>query len=145
MEIGRTCVDPEYRSGSAMSLLFSGLAHFLEDHKLDYLMGCASIPLDADFKNANAIVAHLKEHHYTDESLRVYPKIGLPSVDFDKNFDAEKHIPPLLATYLRIGVKVCGEPFWDKEFNVADAFILLKREDANQRYMRRFLKKTATQ
>lgn len=142
MEIGRTCVDPEYRSGSAMILLFSGLANFLEDHKLDYLMGCASIPLDANFENANAIVAHLEEHHYTDKSLRVYPKVGLPNVNFDKDIDAEKQIPPLLAAYLRIGVKVCGEPFWDKEFNVADAFILLKREEANQRYMKRFLKNT---
>lgn len=140
MEIGRTCVAPEYRSSSAMFLLFSGLANFLEDNHLDYLMGCASIPLDADLSQANAIVAYLQEHHYTDKSLRVYPKIPLPKVAFDASIDAKKLIPPLLATYLRIGVKVCGEPYLDKEFNVADAFILLERTQANQRYMKRFLK-----
>lgn len=144
MEIGRTCVDPDYRSGSAMILLFSGLANFLEDNNLDYLMGCASIPLDEDLKEANAIIDYLKEHHYTDESLRVYPKVALPYAESSDVKEVEKRIPPLLGAYLRIGVKVCGEPCLDKEFNVADAFILLDRTKANKRYMKRFLKNKPT-
>ncbi len=141
MEIGRTCVDPEYRSTSAMFLLFAGLANFLEDNQLDYLMGCASIPLDKDLSQANAIMAHLRDAHFTLENQRVVPKIPVPKAAFDRNIDVKDKIPPLLTTYLRIGVKVCGEAFLDNDFKVADVFILLDRKQANQRYMKRFFKK----
>lgn len=45
MEIGRTCVHPDYRTGSTIALLWSGLARFMVMNRIDYLMGCASIPL----------------------------------------------------------------------------------------------------
>ena len=38
-------------------------------------------------------------------------------------------MPPLLKAYMRLGAKICGEPCWDEDFQVADVFILLKRDD----------------
>jgi putative hemolysin len=45
LEVGRTCVHPDYRNGAVIGLLWSGLARFMLMHRYDYLMGCASIPL----------------------------------------------------------------------------------------------------
>ena len=57
--------------------------------------------------------------------------------------DGKALMPPLLKAYLRIGLKVCGEPCLDKAFNVADALILLDRKDMNQRYLRHFTRSEA--
>ena len=38
-------------------------------------------------------------------------------------------MPPLLKAYMRLGAKICGEPCWDEDFQVADVFILLKRDE----------------
>jgi len=138
MEIGRTCVDPDFRSGAVIALLWSGIGQFMTTYGIDYLMGCASISLAEGTTKALAIIDYLREKHFTDESLRVTPKIGLAKMQV--NQDGKSLVPPLLKTYLRIGAKVCGEAFHDRDFNVADVLILLPKEDINQRYLRHFAK-----
>lgn len=141
MEIGRTCVDPNFRSGAVIGLLWSGIAQFMSAHNMDYLMGCASIPLNDGYSRAVAIINHLREKHFTPECTRAEPKHHMPRIEVD--MEGRSLVPPLLKAYLRIGVKVCGEPCLDKEFNVADALILLGRNDINQRYLRHFAKTEA--
>lgn len=138
MEIGRTCVDPNFRSGAVIGLLWSGIGQFMTSQKIDYLMGCASISLADGAARALAIIDYLRDKHFTDEAMRVTPKIGLAKMQV--NLDGKALLPPLLKTYLRIGAKVCGEAFHDREFNVADVLILLPKDDINQRYMRHFAK-----
>ncbi len=141
MEIGRTCVDPDFRSGAVIGLLWSGIAQFMAAHKMDYLMGCASISLNDGYSRAVAIVNHLRDKHYTSEDMRAEPKVHMPRIDVE--LYGKALVPPLLKAYLRIGVKVCGEPCLDKEFNVADALILLKSDEINQRYLRHFARAEA--
>lgn len=138
MEIGRTCVAPDFRSGAVIGLLWSGIAHFMEHNHIDFLMGCASIPLADGYSRAIAIIDYLRNHHFTDEYTRAEPKVQMPRTEVV--LDGKRLIPPLLKAYLRIGVKVCGEPFLDKDFNVCDALILLGKKDMNQRYLRHFVK-----
>ena len=47
-------------------------------------------------------------------------------------------MPPLLKAYMRLGARICGEPCWDEDFQVADVFILLKRDELCPRYARHF-------
>ncbi|GAA6144043.1 GNAT family N-acetyltransferase [Thalassolituus maritimus] len=138
MEIGRTCVDPDFRSGAAIGYLWGFLAEYLEAHRIDYLMGCCSIPVQGGYEEANAIMNHLREKHMTDATMRAEPMIPVPFVA--TSLDGKTLIPSLLKAYLRIGVKVCGEPFLDKDFGVADAMILLRREDMNYRFLSRILR-----
>lgn len=136
MEIGRTCVDPNYRSGAVIGLLWAKIGQFINDHKIDYLMGCASISMLDGGAKAIAVLNYLREDHFTDENLRVVPKNPLPQ--FDVNIDGKNHLPALLKTYLRMGAKVCGEAYIDREFNVADVVILLAKKDIKPRYLRHF-------
>lgn len=136
MEIGRTCVDPDFRSGAVIGLLWSAMAQFMSAHNIDYLMGCASIPLSDGYARTVAIINHLRDKHFTAADMRAEPKVHMPRIGVD--LDGKSMIPALLKAYLRIGVKVCGEPCLDKDFNVADALILLARDDINQRYLRHF-------
>lgn len=136
MEIGRTCVDPNYRSGAVIGLLWSKIGQFINEHNIDYLMGCASISMQDGGATAIAIVNHLREKHFTPEHLRVTPKIPLDQ--FTVNIDGKSQVPALLKTYIRMGAKVCGEAFIDKDFNVADVVILLAKQDIKPRYLRHF-------
>lgn len=136
MEIGRTCVDPNYRSGAVIGLLWSKIGQFINQQKIDYLMGCASISMLDGGAVAISVVNYLRDSHFTQESLRVVPK--KPLAQFGINIDGKKHLPALLKTYLRMGAKVCGEAFVDDEFKVADVVILLAKKDIKARYLRHF-------
>jgi putative hemolysin len=136
LEIGRTCVDPAYRNGGTIAVLWGELAEVLNQGGYSYLMGCASIPMQDGGIQAHAIMQRLRERYLCTEHLRAEPKKPLPSLDIPSNVIAE--MPPLLKAYMRLGAKICGEPCWDEDFQVADVFILLKRDELCPRYAKHF-------
>ena len=138
MEIGRTCVDPNYRSGAVIGLLWSGIGQYLITQEIDNLMGCASIPIDAEKEIASAVLKHLEENHSIEKSLQVTPYKSFPVQP--TSLDGKFLTPPLLKAYLRIGARIGGPAYWDESFNVADAMMILNRSQMNQRYLKHFLK-----
>lgn len=137
MEIGRTCIHPDYRSGAAINALWSGLAAFIAEQRIDYLIGCASMPLGVNNGAAQALYAELVQRHLVSENLRVNPHLPLP-----RRTDvacSQYTLPPLLKAYLRLGAQIGGEPCLDPDFNVADVFILLATRRIERRYARHFL------
>ncbi|MGQ7956784.1 L-ornithine N(alpha)-acyltransferase [Pseudomonas sp. SP16.1] len=136
LEIGRTCVDAAYRNGATIAVLWSELAEVLNEGGYRYLMGCASISMQDGGIQAQAIMQRLRERHLCTEHLRAEPRHPLPPLDVPGNVIAE--MPPLLKAYMRLGAKICGEPCWDRDFQVADVFILLKRDELCPRYARHF-------
>lgn len=140
MEIGRTCVHIDYRNGLIISLLWSQVAKFMAEHSVDYLMGCASIPLQDDRRNA--LFSELVERYSSHADLRVYPKV--PLRPDHENVEPPLPIPPLLRAYLRLGAQICGEPCWDANFKVADVFILVGFENLQKRYIRHFFDRLHT-
>lgn len=139
MEIGRTCVHPDYRNGATIGALWSGLAAFIAERNIDYLIGCASIPLGENGAMAQTVFSALAQRYLTPESLRVKPLIPLPRHDIVARDDYP--LPPLLKAYLRVGAQICGEPFLDEDFQVADVFILLSTRQLARRYARHFLER----
>jgi putative hemolysin len=138
MEVGRTCVHPDYRSGATIALLWQGLARYLVINRIDYLIGCASIPLRHGTDEALAIYRRLSDRHLAPAHCRVYPRQSLPRVNL-AGAQPEVTIPPLIKGYLRAGAKIGGEPAWDPQFNVADLFILLRTDSISERYSRHFI------
>ena len=136
LEIGRTCVHPAYRNGATIAVLWAELADVLNQGGYRYLMGCASIPMRDGGVQAQAIMQRLRERHLSTELLHACPKNPLPALALPDNVIAET--PALLKAYMRLGAKICGEPCWDPDFQVADLFILLKRDELCPRYARHF-------
>ena len=52
VEVGRSCIHPDYRSGGVITLLWAGLADYMVRNDYDYLMGCASIGMADGGHNA---------------------------------------------------------------------------------------------
>lgn len=139
MEVGRTCVHPDYRNGATLGLLWSGLARYMTLNKYQYLIGCASIPMNLGIRQVGAICKHLRQYHLSPPEWRVFPRVPVPLLHEETTETLSVDIPPLLRGYMHLGALICGEPAWDPEFNVADLFILLDTGRLNTRYMRHFV------
>lgn len=138
LEVGRTCIAPEFRSGSAIAVLWSGLAGFIQMHGFDYLFGCASVPLGERDIQAAAIMNRLRRQAMAPAELRVTPRAPLLTTQApDDILDAP--LPALLRAYVRLGAKACGEPCRDPDFGVADVLMLLDVDALNPAYSRHFL------
>jgi putative hemolysin len=137
VEIGRSCVHPDFRSGATITLLWAGLAKFMLENRYDYLIGCASIPMHDGGFAAASLYRQLGEHMSPAE-YRVFPRCALP-LEALKHEETKAEMPPLIKGYLRAGSWVCGEPAWDPDFNTADLPILLPMSKLDQRYAKHFL------
>ncbi len=140
MEIGRTCVHPDWRRGGTIAALWAGLAQFMADNRFGYLVGCASIPMDDGGAAARAIADRLLAHHRAPAERRVRPRRPLPALAGQAETSATR-LPPLLKAYMRLGATVGGEPCWDPAFGCADLFILLESADLQARYLRHFVER----
>lgn len=71
VEIGRSCVHPDYRTGATIALLWSGLAQYMTHRGYDYLIGCASISMADGGHGAAALFDQLGEYMSPDRIPRL--------------------------------------------------------------------------
>lgn len=138
VEVGRSCVHPDYRNGGTITLLWAGLAEYMLKNGYDYLIGCASISMTDGGHAAASIYRQASARHLGPIEWRVFPRCPLPLAALEQQ-DLEAALPPLIKGYLRIGAYVCGEPAWDPDFNTADLLLLLPLARMNPRYMKHFI------
>jgi putative hemolysin len=139
VEVGRSCVHEDYRSGGVITLLWAGLAQYMAQNKYDFLIGCASISMADGGHNAANIFNKIKSDKMSPAEWRVFPNCALPYEALGDR--AEEFLPPLIKGYLRLGAYVCGDPAWDPDFNTADLLMLLPMSRLNKRYAKHFLGK----
>jgi putative hemolysin len=138
LEVGRTCVDPDYRGSAVLTTLWSALVQYALEGQFDYLLGCASITPGVSGYAVDAVYRAIDPQNIAPTELRVKPLIPVPR-DLRCQRD-ESGIPPLLKAYLRFGALVCGEPYWDEDFNCMDLFILLPLDQLQERYSKHYMR-----
>lgn len=138
VELGRACVHQNYRHGGTITMLWAGLAKYMQMHNFEYMIGCASVPMLDGGHMAASLYHRLKDAHLSPPEYRVFPHNPLPIASL-KN-DLQVVCPPLIKGYLRLGAYICGEPAWDASFNTADMLVMLPLSQINRRYAAHFLK-----
>jgi len=138
VELGRSCVHADYRSGSVIMALWSGLAQYMTQHGYDVMLGCASIPMADGGHYAASLFQSLKSDQIAPLELHAFPKLPLPIERLRNNLVVEA--PPLIKGYLKLGAKICSAPAWDPDFNTADLLTILRLSDMNPRYAKHFFK-----
>jgi putative hemolysin len=138
VEIGRSCVHADYRTGTTITLLWAGLARYMLENRYEYLIGCASISM-ADGGHAAASLYNRLGESMCPIEYRVFPRCPLPLAALKNDLPAA--LPPLLKGYLRAGAYVCGDPAWDPDFNTADLPILMPMSRLDGRYAKHFMGK----
>lgn len=137
VEVGRSCIDPAYRTGAAIMLLWSGIADLMQRGGYRYLLGCASVSLRDDGVTAAKVWREASSFRAAELDMpRLKPLNRYPIEKLNNHLPAK--IPPLIKGYLNLGATICGEPAWDPDFNTADFPILLDLQRLDPRYKRHF-------
>lgn len=136
-ELGRSCVDPAWRSGGVILMLWSSLADFMLRNGLDLMIGCASVPMRDGGCAAASLWHQLRQRHLAPIERHVLPRLALPVDELRCDLPVEP--PPLVKGYLRCGAKLLGPPAWDPDFGTADLPLMLDLNDATDAFRRHFL------
>ena len=137
VELGRSCVHPEWRSGGAILALWGALAEFMVRNELDTMIGCASVSMRDGGHVAASLWEQLRQTHLAPIERQVRPRLPLPVEELRRDLNVEA--PALIKGYLRCGAKVLGPPAWDPDFNTADLPMLMRIADLPSRYRKHFL------
>lgn len=137
VEIGRSCVHADYRSGATIARLWAGLMTYATQHGYRYFMGCASLSMADGGYIAAGVYRGLANSHLSPVEYRAFPRCELPLQALDRDVAALP--PPLVKGYIRVGAWICGAPAWDPDFNTADLLMLLPLSRMDARYARHFM------
>ena len=137
VELGRSCVHPDWRRGGVILALWGALTAFMQRNRLDTMIGCASIGMHDGGHLAASLWEQLRHSHLAPVERQVSPRLPLPIADLQRDLRVEA--PALIRGYLRCGAQVLGPPAWDPDFNTADLPLMMRMEDMPQRYRRHFL------
>jgi putative hemolysin len=138
VEIGRACIHPDHRNGEALLQLWAGLAAYARHNGKRHLFGCSSIPGN-DVTTAWLACRDLERRRAFHPTLRVRP-VAACRMDLagDRWTTSEGRLPPLLASYLRLGAVVLGEPAIDRDFGTIDFLTSIDLETMTRRTARHF-------
>ncbi|MGP1394075.1 MAG: GNAT family N-acetyltransferase [Inquilinaceae bacterium] len=143
LELGRSCVDPGYRTGQTMQLLWRGIAAYVFQHDIELLFGCASLP-GTDPNEVALPLSYLYHYHLAPPALR--PKAlkdrytGMRLLEpgsFDQR-SAIATLPPLIKGYLRVGGMIGDGAVIDEQFNTTDVCVVVKTDLVTDKYYRHY-------
>jgi len=152
LELGRSCVDVEYRTRSTMQLLWRGIAGYVLRHNIRLMFGCASLPgTDPDVLAPS--LSYLYHYHLAPPSLRAR---ALPGRYVEMNrlspaeIDTETAVaqlnaravlaalPPLIKGYLRLGGLVGEGAVVDPQFNTTDVCVIVVTDRVTDKYFNHY-------
>ena len=137
VEVGRSCVHPDFRNGAVIMSLWGGLAAYMMQNGYETMLGCASVGMIDGGHYAANLYTSLPPDALTAPEYRAFPHTPLPVEELRTG--ASVSPPPLVKGYLRLGAKICGAPAWDPDFNTADFLTLFRLSEINARYARHFI------
>ncbi|MCL2473347.1 MAG: GNAT family N-acetyltransferase [Alphaproteobacteria bacterium] len=154
LELGRSCIDAEYRTGPVMQLLWRGLGIYVAKNNISLMFGCASLP-GTDIEALKVPLSYLYYHHLAPPALltkalpeqyidmRLLPKEAFnPDTAFNElKLDprgGNNSLPPLIKGYIRVGGFVGDGAVIDHQFNTTDICIIVKTDLMTRRYKKHY-------
>ncbi|QUJ77982.1 GNAT family N-acetyltransferase [Sulfitobacter albidus] len=142
LELGRSCLHPDHRGGTALHHLWAALVAYTRAHEIEVLFGTASFR-GTDPATIAAPLSLLQYRHLAPEPLR--PRAlatGFQRMDLiaDAQLDrraAMVEMPSLIKSYLRLGGYVGEGAFVDHRFNTTDVCLVLETASVDPARLRR--------
>ncbi|QBF31954.1 GNAT family N-acetyltransferase [Thalassococcus sp. S3] len=148
LELGRSCLHPDYRGGTAMYHLWAALAAYVETHKIEVLFGVASFH-GTDIPALAQPLSMLHHNHLAPPALRVrarqaqYQSMNLVAPEDLDRRRAMLETPALIKAYLRLGGCVGEGAYIDHAFNTTDVCLVLDTARMNERQKRLYTSERA--
>lgn len=148
LELGRSCVDPKYRTRPTIELLWRGIAAYVSRYDIRVMFGCASLP-GTDLQQLAVPLSYLTHHHLAPLELRPraqsnrYCNMNILAADRIDSRRALAALPPLVKGYLRLGGFIGDGAVIDPQFNTTDVCVVVKTDLITDKYYRHYLRKAA--
>ncbi|MGU3538700.1 GNAT family N-acetyltransferase [Methylobacterium sp. A54F] len=143
LELGRSCVLKPYRTKRTVELLWHGIYAYVLHHRIDALLGCAS--LEGTDPDRLALPLSFLHHHARAAEgwcARALPgryvamdRLSREAVDPKAALQA---LPPLIKGYLRVGATFGDGAVVDHQFGTTDVFVVLPVTAIAARYLGHF-------
>jgi len=143
LELGRSCVLKPYRTKRTVELLWAGIYAYVLHHRIDALIGCASLEgtdpdrlaLPLSFLHHHARAAESWRARALPERFVAMDRLAPEAIDPKAALQA---LPPLLKGYLRVGATFGDGAVVDHQFGTTDVFVVLPVEAIAARYLGHF-------
>ncbi|KQO49275.1 MULTISPECIES: GNAT family N-acetyltransferase [unclassified Methylobacterium] len=143
LELGRSCVLKPYRTKRTVELLWAGIWAYVQHHRIDAMLGCAS--LEGTDPDRLALALSFLHHHARAPEpwcARALPgrhvaMDRLPREVVDPKA-ALQSLPPLIKGYLRVGATFGDGAVIDHQFGTTDVFVVLPVSAIAARYIGHF-------
>ncbi|HUG60423.1 MAG TPA: GNAT family N-acyltransferase [Methylomirabilota bacterium] len=140
LELGRSCVLPQYRNKRSMELLWHGIWAYVLHHGVDVMIGCASL----EGTDPDRLAMPLSFLHHFAAAPEEWRAGALPHRAVAMNRMPREAIdpkaalhalPPLIKGYLRLGAAVGEGAVVDRQFGTTDVMIVLPVSAISSRYV----------
>lgn len=147
LELGRSCVLPPYRTRPVLQKLWQGIAHYVAEHRIGLMFGCASL-YGTDVEALAPQMSYLHHYHLAAPELR--PR-ALESRYIEMNRMAKDDInaravfssmPPLIKGYMRLGASIGEGAVIDHQFNTTDVCIVMPTHLITEKYLKHYQRVT---
>jgi putative hemolysin len=143
LELGRSCVLKPYRNKRTVELLWHGVWSYVLHHRIDAMIGCAS--LEGTDPDKLALPLSFLHHHAAAPEPWRARALSARYVSMDRlsreaiDPKAALHaLPPLVKGYLRVGATFGDGAVIDRQFNTTDVFVVLPVSAISRRYIDHF-------
>lgn len=143
LEVGRSCVAPEYRNRAVMQLLWRGIGAYVARFNVRLLFGCASFH-GVDPKEHAMALSYLHHYHLAPMECRPaalperYVELNMmPKEEVDAKA-AFTNLPALIKGYLRLNGYIGAGAVIDPEYNTTDVSIVVKTDLVTEKYAQRY-------
>jgi putative hemolysin len=143
LELGRSCVDPRYRTKAAMQLLWKGITDYVMHYKIEIMFGCASLP-GTDPQQHKIPLSYLHHRHLAPLEYRMkavpdrYVDMNMLPPDAFDDKRALVGLPPLIKGYLRLGGFVGEGAVVDHQFGTTDVSIVVVTNLVTDKYYKHY-------
>lgn len=147
LEVGRSCVHPDYRNRAVMQLLWRGIGAYVAKYNIALMFGCASFHGTDPAQHAQAL-SYLYHHHLAPAELcpvaleERYNEMNLMPKELLNPKANFVQLPALIKGYLRLSGYIGRGAVVDPEYNTTDVSIVVKTDIITNKYAQRYAKDT---
>jgi putative hemolysin len=131
-ELSRACVDPSYRDGGAISLLWTNISSFLLTNNIKYCIGCTSTKNNI-FEINNTFSWILSKNLIFKDLILPKYKIEI-NEKINENDIKKKQVTTLIRAYGKQGALFSPWPSYDEEWNTIDFFTVFNVSDLTKKF-----------
>lgn len=145
LELGRSCVLPEYRARRTIDALWLGISAYVRRYGVEVLTGCASFPGTDPARHAQSL-SFLARDRIAQGAWAVRPwphlrtEMAILPPDSVDDRAALAAMPPLIKGYLRVGARFGDGCVVDRELGTVVVLVVLPLSGVADRYRNHYLR-----